>query len=93
MEESKMDRYLKDHLPGFWLKWVSPGETGVPDRILLLPPGVLVFAELKAEGGRLSARQKLWRSRLRDGGYDYRLIVGMAGAKAFVEEVEKRYGI
>ena len=45
---------------GKCLKWVSPGYTGVPDRIVFLPGGKIVFAEIKKPGtadGR-SPRQK-----------------------------------
>ncbi len=35
---------------GLALKVVSPGMDGVPDRIVLLPPGKLAFVELKAPG-------------------------------------------
>ena len=34
---------------GLWLKWVSPGMAGVPDRILIAPGGRVVFVELKQE--------------------------------------------
>ena len=44
---------------GYCLKWVCPGWTGVPDRIVLLPGGKVVFVELKRpKGGRLSPMQK-----------------------------------
>ncbi|RTE49624.1 VRR-NUC domain-containing protein [Actinobaculum sp. 352] len=31
-------------------KWTSPGLDGVPDRIILLPGGLIAFVELKAPG-------------------------------------------
>ena len=36
-------------------KWVSPGNSGVPDRIVFLPGGKVIFVELKTETGRTSA--------------------------------------
>lgn len=42
---------------GLWLKWVSPGYVGVPDRILIAPGGLVAFVEMKQESGRLSRRQ------------------------------------
>lgn len=37
---------------GLCLKWVSPGYSGVPDRIIILPGGRIVFAEIKRPGRR-----------------------------------------
>lgn len=37
---------------GLCLKWVCPGHTGVPDRIILFPGGVIAFVELKRPGRR-----------------------------------------
>lgn len=46
---------------GRCLKWVCPGWAGVPDRIILLPGGVVKFVETKKpKTGVLSARQKKW---------------------------------
>lgn len=45
---------------GLCLKWVSPGFTGVPDRIAVLPGGRVLFIEVKRPDhkGRLAERQK-----------------------------------
>lgn len=62
MREADVERYLKREIEktgGQCLKWVSPGNSGVPDRIILLPGGRVIFAELKnGSKGRLSAIQK-----------------------------------
>lgn len=39
-------------------KLVSPGTTGVPDRMILMPDGHVGFVEIKAPGGRVRAIQK-----------------------------------
>lgn len=57
--ERKFCRFVKSE-GGRAYKWVSPGETGVPDRICILPGGLVIFVELKRPGrkdGR-SPRQK-----------------------------------
>ena len=47
---------------GKCLKWVCPGWSGVPDRIVLLPGGRIIFCETKRpQGGRLEVLQKKWR--------------------------------
>lgn len=61
MRESTLERYLvravqAEH--GVCWKWSSPGITGVPDRICIMPGGIIIFVELKTPAGRLSPRQK-----------------------------------
>lgn len=41
----------------------APVHAGNPDRIVLLPGGLIVFVELKAEGGKLDPAQQLWHRR------------------------------
>ena len=42
---------------GLAYKFVSPGNIGVPDRIVILPTGKVWFVELKTENGRLTPSQ------------------------------------
>lgn len=51
--EARLVRGVKA-LGGVAYKFVSPGNVGVPDRLVVLPGGRVIFVELKAEGGRLS---------------------------------------
>ena len=50
---------------GIAVKFVSPGFDGMPDRILLMPGGIIAFVEVKASGKRprplQMARHKLLR--------------------------------
>lgn len=58
--ESKIEKKLCDGikaLGGRAYKFVSPGISGVPDRIVCLPNGTVVFAELKSQRGVLSKQQ------------------------------------
>ncbi len=57
--EKKICNYIKS-LGGKAYKWVSPGASGVPDRIVVLPGGQIIFIEVKSPGlsDGLSARQK-----------------------------------
>lgn len=54
---------------GECLKWVSPGYTGVPDRIILAPGGRIAFAETKAPGRAERPRQRHVQQRLIDLGF------------------------
>lgn len=61
MEEQKIERRLKKEIEligGKALKFVSPGTSGVPDRIVLLPGGKIIFVELKAPGKKLRPLQE-----------------------------------
>ena len=60
---------------GLCLKWVCPGWAGVPDRIVLLPGGRIIFVELKRpKGGALSTRQKWWSKKLVSLGFRHWVI-------------------
>lgn len=68
LERNLVDRVIRYR--GLCLKWVCPGHAGVPDRIVLLPGGKIVFAELKRpRGGRRSPLQKRWAKTLSDLGF------------------------
>ena len=55
---------------GKCLKWVCPGWSGVPDRIILLPGGRLYFVETKRpKGGVVRALQNKWREWLTELGF------------------------
>lgn len=72
--ERKLRKMVENH-GGLCLKWVCPGWSGVPDRIILLPGGRVVFAELKRpKGGVLSKLQEWWGKKLTDLGFSRWLI-------------------
>ena len=53
MRESELEARLVRGVKaagGVAYKFVSPGSVGVPDRLVVLPGGKVVFVELKAEG-------------------------------------------
>ena len=67
--EKKLRTMVERH-GGLCLKWVCPGWSGVPDRIILLPGGHVIFAETKRpKGGKLERLQKWWRERLQKLGF------------------------
>lgn len=49
---------------GMAFKFVSPGLSGVPDRLVLLPIGKIGFIELKAPGKKLRKLQEKRKSQL-----------------------------
>lgn len=63
-------------------KWVSPGNDGVPDRIVILH-GEVIFVELKSETGRLSAVQKLQIEKLQKLNQQVEVVKGAKGLEQF----------
>lgn len=84
--ESRLVRMVRDR-GGLCYKFVSPGNPGVPDRIVITPAGRTVYVELKTEVGRLAAIQKWQQDEMRKRGADVRTLKGLDQVKAFVEEV------
>ena len=72
---------------GLCLKFVSPGCAGVPDRVLLLPGGRVIFVELKTDTGRLSPVQVRVIQRMQKLGIDVRVVYGKEDADKLMEEI------
>lgn len=77
-------------LGGRAYKWVSPGNDGVPDRIVILPGLRPMFVELKTETGRLSAIQKIQIDRLRKMKQNVKILYGESQVRDFLEDCEFR---
>lgn len=84
--EAKLKRGV-ERAGGLCLKWVSPGCTGVMDRIVLLPGGRVIFVELKKSGGRLSERQKWLAERMVELGMTVLCLWTMDAVDDFLEVV------
>ena len=74
---------------GICMKWTSPGNAGVPDRIVIIPGGKVYFVELKAEGKRenLSPLQRNFMHKLKNLNCDVRVIASFQEVDDFVKEV------
>lgn len=77
-------------LGGRAYKWVSPGNDGVPDRIVILPGLQPIFVELKTETGGLSAIQKIQIDRLRKMKQNVKILYGESQVRDFLEDCELR---
>ncbi|MBC5689755.1 VRR-NUC domain-containing protein [Mediterraneibacter sp. NSJ-55] len=92
MREKEIEKYLVSEVRkrgGRAYKWVSPGNAGVPDRIVILPGMPVVFAELKSERGRLTELQKVQIGRLKELGQEVRVLYGREGVEKFLERCGK----
>ena len=90
--EKDIERWLGIQLKKLgciYMKFISPGNDGVPDRIVVLPGGSVIFVELKDKKGVLMANQRIQVARLRKQGALVFVITGMIEAKLFVDDMER----
>ena len=88
VRERKIENYLRGQvtkkLKGIAYKWASPGNIGVPDRLVVLPGGVVDFIELKAPGKKPTTKQELQISRLRSRGANVWVIDSIEGVDEYI---------
>lgn len=90
MREKQIEARLKREVKrkgGLALKFTSPGTAGVPDRIVLLPKGRVVFVELKAPGGKLRPLQLKRKKQLENLGFKVYVIDSYKKVDEFIREV------
>lgn len=88
MLERDIEQYLVKSVSaigGTAYKFSSPSRRGVPDRIVVLPDGRVVFVELKAPGKTPTALQEKEHNRLRSLGQDVRVIDSREGVNALLQ--------
>lgn len=91
MEENKIENRLKkevEKIGGKALKLVSPGMTGVPDRIVLLPKGRIIFVELKAPGKKRKKRQEYMCNLIEQLGFKVLVIDSIEGIMELIRGVQ-----
>lgn len=72
MKEKEIETYLRTRISSFGgraYKFISPGNDGVPDRLVCLPGGQAIFVELKAPGRKLRPLQSAQIHRLQALGF------------------------
>jgi hypothetical protein len=92
ISEKAIEEYLRDQVRaagGRAYKFVSPGNDGVPDRIVLLPGAKIAFVELKAPGKKPTALQELQHKRIRGLGFAVLVIDSKAGVDDFMQEMAR----
>ena len=92
MKERDIEVLLRDgvkQLGGKAYKWVSPGNAGVPDRIVILPGGKVIFVELKQENGRLTRLQKVQQLTLRRMGVAAVTLRGAEDVKMYLDVLKE----
>lgn len=92
MRESSIEqKFTKDlkRLGCLVYKFVSPGNDGVPDRIVVTPTGRTLYVELKTRTGRLSDIQSMQCARLTKHHADVYVLYGEHHTRDFVEMVRR----
>lgn len=77
-------------LGGRAYKFVSPGNAGVPDRLIVLPGGKVGFAEMKSSKGRPSKLQENQIRFLRNLDCNVEIISTVEQIDKFLEKIQSR---
>ena len=72
---------------GIALKFGSPGFSGVPDRLVLLPGGKIAFVEMKAPGQVPTSLQRLRHEQFRHLGFRVYVIDGKEQIGGMIDEI------
>lgn len=89
MLEKDIEKLFRDEIKkagGKAYKFTSPGNDGVPDRIVMLPGGRIVFVELKTDKGKLSRLQELQCRQIAELGQTVRVLHGLSEVRDFFLE-------
>ncbi len=90
MTESQIEQKLGEMVKkrgGLYYKFNSPGNPGVPDRIVITPDGRTIYVELKTTAGSLRHIQRWQIAEMKKRNADVRVIKGLDAAKKFIGEV------
>ena len=72
---------------GLAVKFVSPGTAGMPDRLVLLPGGRIIFVELKEPGKKLRQLQQYRKKQLEALGFKSLIIDSKEKLEALRHEI------
>ena len=89
--EAQIEAVLRDGIKkmgGIAYKFVSPAHRSVPDRIILLPAGRLIFIEVKRASGKLTSLQAKELGRIAKLGFEVHVLYGEEQIKAFLKGLE-----
>lgn len=93
MREAELEKKLVERvkeLGGEALKFVSPGNAGVPDRIILMRSGRIYFAEVKAPGECLRPLQRRRKKQLEQLGFKVFVVDSMKSLGGMINEIKNR---
>lgn len=86
--EQRLTKEIK-RIGGICPKFVSPGFAGMPDRIVLMPEGMVCFAELKAPGEVMRPLQMKRKKQLEALGFRVYCIDSMDSIREAIDEIQR----
>lgn len=92
MLEKNIEKFLVREvkkLGGKAYKFISPGNSGVPDRIVIINNLAPIFVELKTNRGKLSDLQKVQCKKLMGLGQKVEVLYGEDEVAFFIEKLKK----
>lgn len=95
MTEKAIETYLRDQVKkagGIAYKFTSPGNSGVPDRLVVLPGGYVYFVELKAPSKKPSKLQERQIQRLTELGCNVLVIESKNLVDLLIQHYETECG-
>jgi hypothetical protein len=90
MNEKLIERKLREAVKakgGKAYKFTSPGNSGVFDRIVLMPGKQIWFVETKTTGKKLTALQLLFKKHVEELGFETRVIDDQKTLNDFLNEI------
>lgn len=91
MREKEIEKALVQAVKtcgGLCLKFVSPSLTGIPDRIVLMPKGVIAFVEVKAPGETMRCLQVYRKRQLEALGFRVYCVDGKEQIEEVLNEIQ-----
>lgn len=88
--ERLLTRKVKENLGGLSLKMVSTHMIGLPDRLCLVPPGRIFFAEIKTTKQKPRKIQLIVHEKLRRLGFRVEVIDTSDQINKLIKEYEKK---
>jgi len=89
--EKVLESYLVAEIKkvgGWAIKLLSGLVTGLPDRLILLPGGVVAFIEVKTTGKKASVRQLWVHDKLKALGFRVELLDSKEGINNFINSLK-----
>ena len=87
--EAKLGKAIKD-MGGWSIKLLSTFIKGLPDRMCLLPTGIIFFVEVKSTGKKPTISQKIIHKKLRSLGFNVYVIDSLSMLDGLIEIYKDR---